>query len=252
MVSGSIRDTIKDAARLGLANDPVKRFFSRNNNKIDGDYAQMGAINSQIGIIPYDSTVYEDPNDLFFNRADSDSNVFGVAYSANTQIRDWLSPKRTIVSPGADPNFDCTFDEFPVFSQEIPMYLWRIIPNSEGSAEDSIFGDQKNEWYTNGISVQFNHVRYQSIDRIDDAIPFGSRTMVPSDGSSESNYKGYIHNVVGGIVDFSYPGNSPATFPTDRIINNTAPFYFYFGLTKGASAFDRFLVKWVKGDTNVF
>jgi hypothetical protein len=260
MVSGSIKDTIKDAARLGLANDPVKRFFSRNNNKIDGDYAQMGAINSQIGVVPYDSTVYEDPNDIFFNRADSDSNVFGVAFSADSQVRDWLSPKRTIVSPGSDPLFDCTFDEFPIFSQEIPMYLWEIKPNSDGSNEDSIFGDQKNDWYTTtlpipiggGFTNQFNHVRYQSIDRIDDTIPFGSRMMIPTDTSSEANFKGYIYNVVAGAVDFSYPNNSPATQPTDRKINNSAPFYFYFGLTKGASAFDRFLVKWVKSDNNIF
>jgi hypothetical protein len=253
MVSGSIRDTIKDAARLGLANDPVKRFFSRDNNKIDADYAQMGAINSQIGVIPYDSTVYEDPNDIFFNSAESDSNVFGVAFSANTQIRDWLSPKRTIVSPGSDPNFTCTFDEFPVFSQDIPMYLWNIKQNSEGAAEDSIFGDQKNEWYTIPISGEFNHIRYQSIDRIDDSMPIGSRTMIPNDPSSESNFKGYIYNVVGGQVDFSYPNYTPPpSGPIDRKINNTAPFYFYFGLTKGASAFDRFLVKWVQTDTIVF
>jgi hypothetical protein len=27
-----------------------------------------------------------------------------------------------------------------------------------------------------------------------------------------------------------------------------APFYFYFGVTKGASAFDRFTTKWIDTD----
>jgi hypothetical protein len=38
----------------------------------------------------------------------------------------------------------------------------------------------------------------------------------------------------------------------DGKVNNTAPFYFYFGLIKGSSAFDRFLTKWVGGDINTF
>ena len=121
------------------------------------------------------------------------------------------------------------------------MYLWEIKPNSTEPAgsQDSIFGDQKNEWFTDPITTQFNHFRYQSIDRIDNQVPIGSRTMIPTDTSSESNFKGYIYNVVSGQVNFSHPGNSPATQPTDRIINNTAPFYFYFGLIKGSSSFDR-------------
>jgi hypothetical protein len=37
----------------------------------------------------------------------------------------------------------------------------------------------------------------------------------------------------------------------DRIINNSGPYYFYFGLSKGKSAFDRFLTKWIKSDAEI-
>ena len=39
---------------LSVAADPVRRMFSRGFNKVDGDYAQMVAINSQLGVFPYD------------------------------------------------------------------------------------------------------------------------------------------------------------------------------------------------------
>ena len=192
--------------------------------------------------------------------------VFGVFFSADTQVRDWLSPKRTIVSPGSNPNFDCTFDEFPIFSQDIPMYLWDIVDNSKGQ---SIFGSQTNEWWTTNVPVQpgnpnpgqFNHVRYQSIDRIDDsAPPFGSRMMIPNQADNESYYMGFIHNTYNNATDAAYDSSNPTVGvpsqfnrgPSDDLVNNTAPFYFYFGLVKGASAFDRFLTKWVGGDENIF
>ncbi len=216
----------------------------------------MIAINSQIGVVPFDTGVYTDPSDIYFGRGDQDGSVFGIFFNANNQIRDWLSPKRTIVTPGGNPSFPCTFDEFPIFSQKIPMYLWQIKQNTGGAANDSIFGDQKNEWYTTIISGQFNNINYQSIYRDDISAPFGSRTMIPRQTDNESYYKGFIHNTLGNVNEAAQGamGTEGPTKPSlpDRIVNNTAPYYFYFGLIKGSSAFDRFLTKWVKKDTNTF
>jgi len=251
LVSASIRDIIKTSAKAGANNDPVKRYFSRDNKKVDGDYAQMLAINSQLGVIAFDTGLYTDPNDIFFSRANSDKGVFGVFFSADTQVRDWITPKRTIVSPGSDPTFPCTFDENPIFSQDIPMYLWHVKPNSSG---DSIFGDQLNEWDTLPISAgQFNHVNYQSIDRLSTSTPFGSRTMTPNQQDNESYFKGFISNTYNNLTDAAYPSVGGETYFSPRDlgnvgkINNTAPFYFYFGLVKGSSAFDRFTTKWIDG-----
>ena len=256
IVSQGIRSIIKNTAKGGSNRDAVRRFFSRDNSKVDGDYAQMIAINSQIGVVPFDTGVYTDPSDIYFGRGDQDGSVFGIFFNANNQIRDWLSPKRTIVTPGGNPSFPCTFDEFPIFSQKIPMYLWQIKQNTGGAANDSIFGDQKNEWYTTIISGQFNNINYQSIYRDDISAPFGSRTMIPRQTDNESYYKGFIHNTLGNVNEAAQGamGTEGPTKPSlpDRIVNNTAPYYFYFGLIKGSSAFDRFLTKWVKKDTNTF
>ena len=37
----------------------------------------------------------------------------------------------------------------------------------------------------------------------------------------------------------------------DRLFNVGAPFYFYFGLKKGKSAFDRFTTKWLDTTTTI-
>jgi hypothetical protein len=37
LVSASIRDIIKSSGRAGANNDPVKRYFSRDNLKVDGE-----------------------------------------------------------------------------------------------------------------------------------------------------------------------------------------------------------------------
>jgi hypothetical protein len=130
------------------------------------------------------------------------------------------------------------------------MYLWQIKPNNP----DVIFGAQKNEWFTNTITSTFNYIPYQSIDRLDGNSPIGSRTMIPHQTDNESYYLGYIHNTVNDVTASAQGamGTQGPDGPSDRRVNNTAPFYFYFGLVKGSSAFDRFLTKWVKKDTNTF
>jgi hypothetical protein len=37
-----------------------------------------------------------------------------------------------------------------------------------------------------------------------------------------------------------------------RIMTPSGPYYFYFGLNRGKSAFDRFLTKWIQSDTFEF
>ncbi len=63
------------------------------------------------------------------------------------------------------------------------------------------------------------------------------------------NYnKGWIYNVDTNVTN-SATGEanySPEPgFGTPNDYNLGAPFYFYFGLKQGASAFDRFTTKWI-------
>jgi hypothetical protein len=51
-----------------------------------------------------------------------------------------------------------------------------------------------------------------------------------------------------GFTYSAAPSTQDLNSPQPRVINTGAPFHFYFGLKKGKTAFDRFVVKWV--DTN--
>ena len=240
----------------GAVTDPVLRMFSRAHNKVDGDYAQMVAINSQIGVLGYDADEYLYPDTnavpsapqgyVFLNPSSSFYNVFGVFYKSNTQFRDWLAPHRLVISENGQVSSNiCTYDNSPIFTQEVPFYQWDIRENGgfevgETPNPDSIFGDQKNEWSTD--ATVFFSSGYQSMDRLN------SDYMQPVDGSIYTYHKGYIYNVVNGEIS----AQPPQAGGPDRIVTPSGPYYFYFGLLRGKSAYDRFLVKWIKTDAFEF
>jgi hypothetical protein len=126
-----------------------------------------------------------------------------------------------------------------VYSQRVPLSQWKI--NAGQSGNDSIFGRQFNNWdLTFDGDVVFSH-RYQSLDRLDQ----GSRYF-RNDGNAQTQYqKGYIYAVdtQGEITaNPSYWDNNPSD---EQLVTVGAPFHFYFGLRRGASAFDRFRTKWI-------
>ena len=57
--------------------------------------------------------------------------------------------------------------------------------------------------------------------------------------------KAYIY-AVNGLGQLSAgPGDWDQNFPDPQVVTVGAPFHFYFGLKRGASAYDRFRGKWV-------
>lgn len=248
--------------------DPVRRMFSRGYNKVDGDYAQMLAINSQIGVLNYDEDEYFDPEPnaipsapsgyVYLNPSSSKFNVFGVFYKQDFKLRDWLSPHRFLTSSSGLTNNECTYEDYPIFTQVVPFYQWYIIEN-RGSDEtpdpDSIFGDQRNDWWTN--ADYFFTSRYQGMDRLN------SGFMQPLNGNVYGYHGGFIYNVDSNGEISAYPPTAGGVYEiqnvqfkpdyrtkvenyTGRIITPSGPYYFYFGLTRGKSAFDRFITKWVE------
>jgi hypothetical protein len=174
-------------------------------------------------------------NPIFF---DCD-NVLGIFFSSDTQIRDYITPKRTIIDGSVPVTSKCSFNNFSVYSQRVPLSQWKI--NAGQSSNDSIFGRQNNNWdLTFDGDVVFSH-RYQSLDRLDQ----GSRYF-RNDGNAQTQYqKGYIYAVdtQGEITaNPSYWDNNPSD---EQLVTVGAPFHFYFGLRRGASAFDRFRTKWI-------
>ena len=233
-----------------IAGVGILTFFTRTKLMVDGDYAQMISINSELSVAPFQSINYPDrppgqQNPIYYNPSGNINDiVFGVFFSSDTQTRDFISPKRTIIDPDGLVDQPCTFSYFSVFTQEVPFYQWNI----KGQDTNSIFGSQENEWYSNPINGSaFFSYPYQLLDRTNSS----SRYMRTSQRPENKYFKGYIYSV---YPDGTLNPEFNSIFPNsdnDRLFNTGAPFYFYFGLKKGKSAFDRFTIKWLDTTTTL-
>jgi len=179
-------------------------------------------------------------NPIFFDCV----NALGIFFSSDTQLRDYVTPKRTIINPTGTTTSNCTFSNFPVYSQEVPLSQWFI--DGGGVHSGSIFGGESNDW---SYSPDIFSSKYQSLDRL---LPV-SRYFRTTNQSQNDFFKGYIYAVTNGGSLPTYQNNSITANP-QYWSNNTpepeqitvgAPFHFYFGLKRGSSAFDRFRTKWI-------
>lgn len=275
IISRFVNRTMLDKILAAVGVSAITKYFSRDNKKIDGDYAQMISINSELGTVGFSDENYSSC-DIFYNGGNSSDGVFGVFFSSNTQVRDYVTPKRTIISEDKPiTDVDCAFEYFKVNTQNVPFYQWFIKPNygkekevdknnlfpsSPGFPVDSIFGSQLNDWSTNpysGTSTPskgtFFTYGYQNLDRI----LRNSRYFRTNASSLSKYYRGNIFSVdptLSTIINdrgntLYWDKNSQFGEPQfQRVVNTGAPFYFYFGLYQGKSAFDRFSKKWIDTD----
>ena len=264
LINKSVLDKILAVVGVGQ----VLTYFSRKNLKIDGDYAQMVSINSELGTVGFSDENYNSCTDVFYNGTDSSNCVIGVYYSSNTQIRDYVTPKRTIITDESTiNNSNCAFEYFKVRTQSVPYYQWFIKPNYKEDKDfdsgkplypanfpaDSIFGSQYNDWSTEPYSATtFFSYGYQNLDRL-----LKSSRYFRTKGSLITKYyRGNIYSVgnstppgQSGDTQFWDVNTPGAGVPqSERVVNTGAPFYFYFGLNQGKSAFDRFTRKWIDTD----
>ena len=224
----------------------VLNFFSRKQKFVDADFSQMIATNSQLGIASYDPESYPEPppddttsnSSLYLPVGFSNPSdiVFGIFFTGDSQLRDYISPNRTIWNPMGEVTNECSYSYIPLNTQIVPFYLWDIKVNN---SINNIFGAQENEW-TIETSYSYN---YQGLDRF---LPYNDTKLFTSDSNVINYRKGWIFNVeqsfinvATGELDYKPTPGKPNTY------NLGAPFYFYFGLTRGASAFDRFSAKWI-------
>ena len=220
----------------------ISEFFTREGQRIDGDYAQMLQINSQYGISPFNEGNYvDDPavpgdNPIYISTANDGSSVFGLFYSSYPESRDLISPRRI------DRNNTGSVliaDYLEVKSQEVPFYQWRNNAYAPASSEPSIFGNNRNTWYSqisNFRGLNILSQKYQELDRLN--TPF----FIGNNGQIE-NKLGYIfqRNAVGEYVPQNTGGTNFTTL-------TSAPWYFYFGLKTGGSAMDKFRQLYIGGE----
>jgi hypothetical protein len=221
-------------------------YFSRSKDKVDGDYSQLISINSELGVAPFQASNYPDnpspmQSPIYISGFDDDNSVIGIFFSSDTRVRDFITPKRSIINSQLPVGNECAFNNFTVFSQKVPFYQWEI------KGESTIFGNEENGWDTKPFSdSSFFSYNYQSLDRLNS----DSRYFRPTNNSKSEYTKGYIYAVSGnGSIDESYVNWSQNTPEKVKSITTGAPFYFYFGLKKGKSAYDRFTTKWL--DTTI-
>ena len=220
----------------------VGSLFSRDEDRVDGDFAQMLQINSQYGITPFTAENYpDDPsvvgdNPIYVGEDGNGDPVFGVFYSGFTSDRDLISPRR----------IDRTFtgstliaDYLGTKSQEVPFFKWTNdswIPNKKGL---TIFGTQNNEWYTYGGNPTVESKKYQEFDRRLSPFFRGKNNLL-------ENAYGYIYQrKLDGTYDITINGT-----PDNSRTLTSAPWYFYFGLKKGKSAMDKFIQQYLGTEPN--
>jgi hypothetical protein len=215
----------------------IQAFFSREGDRVDGDFAQMLQINSMFGVNGFDFDNYS-VTGTTSNPIYLDENVMGVFYTGNTTLRDLISPKRVVRLQDSSRIIS---DNIPTYSQKVPYYYWKIYNDDTdtGVSNNVIFGLENNNWEpatTQNISL--SGTNFQELDRME--TPY----FQPNPDNPLTNL-GYIFklNNQGGYDPIIYNMNN------DKILQGS-PFYFYFGLKKGASAFDRFTTKWI--DTTTF
>lgn len=234
---------------LGTNNAGIFTYFnSRSKNMVDGDYSQLISIQSETGVSPFEAANYPDSpsgqNPIFSNGNATDV-VIGIFYSSETQTRDYISPRRTIIDPTEGPSSDCAFSYIKVFTQKVPFYQWEIKKNNDS---DSIFGSQQNEWYTYPIfGNSFMSYNYQEMDRVNSS----SRYVRPATTLQTQYFKGYIYVVDSSGNISASVSNQEGNAGQPRTVTVGAPQHFYFGLKKGKTAFDRFLTKWVNTEINI-
>jgi hypothetical protein len=223
----------------------VAQFFSRNNSRFDGDYAQSISVNSEHGVdeFDFDSYDYSTGTTTGGNTYYIGDKVMGIYYSSDTQTRDYITPRRIIRNDTTSP---AQYDNLGFISQVVPFYRWKINNPPTNQRSIFIFGNEKNEWQTGSGDI-IQNTKYQSLDRVDvSSYYFMGETAI------NEFYKGFIYNVkpnsIGGY-DFSENiGIIPNTNTNLKYLVG-APFHFYFGLTRGSNALDKFRVKFLGVET---
>jgi len=277
-----------------VSRNQLTKLFSRgsfkNSAKVDGDFAQSASVNSELGVIPFDSEYYSSsgPNpSLISAEGFKKERMMGVYYYSpldDLQIRDLISPMRIIRYKNISQN-QFFYQNLSEKSQIVPNYKWRI-----DSAGTTIFGTQRNTWATNSGVIR-NGYRYQDLNRIT------SGYFSDGDLTNDTFYRGYIHayefgpktqtsdtpsmliignsytileyntgddfygnNSVGatfkytGITNFDWTNGSKLFYEgkflytpkkSTPVVLVGAPWHFYFGVTKGATAINRFFTKYL-------
>ena len=215
----------------------IIQFFNsdRKGDRIDGDFAQALAINSQWRVTPYLNENYRNI-DLFIGEDDNSDPrpLFGIFFSSSTEEYVY----RTKLTPGIEySSLGCggVYTDFGYPNdQVVPHYKWKM----EGPSS-FIFGTEDNNWNTDYSSGGFYSNEYQNLNFED------INQYFTTGGDLDPGF----------ITNFDANGNPvPENNSIPQITNGNpgdsilvgAPFYFYFGLNNGNTAVDKFIKLYIE------
>ncbi len=202
---------------IGAGDASMGQLFSRSEDRIDGDIAQLFSINSEFGVEGFGDDFYDD-NDIWISS--NGDPILGLFFTSSTV-------NRVIVSPGV-VTFTPTLSNYFGYqkTQEVPFYKWKL------NDTNSIFGNEKNEWNSN---TPFYSQKYQSLSFIHP--PISEYFNIQSNNGK----RGFIYNSdpSTGYGVSNWPQSQSQSFLVG------APYHFYFGLYKGKSAINRYITKYI-------
>jgi hypothetical protein len=227
---------------LSVGDNSVNQLFSRPGAKsdfalrrVDGDFAQLLSINSEIGNINFSPEYYNTspPTSILGSAKEPIMAVWFSSTTQNLQTKDYLTPGR--IDFRGNDNVGYYPYPYGIKSQVVPFYQWGL------QNTDTIFGNQYNNWATSESDI-VQGKKYQSLDRTEmpGVTPsyFISSNLSTSPDTDDLNKRGYIFSFNPATGKYSPTGAKSSKF----IVG--APFQFYFGIIKGESALDKFKTKY--------
>jgi hypothetical protein len=228
---------------LGFLNDSISLLFQRYKTsfpanlfqlrraRVDADFVQLCSINSEIGNVNFSPQFYSTTDDSATILGQEGNPVMAVMFSSTTndlQVKDYLTPGRiNFRSTDNQQNFPYPYG---IKSQIVPNYRWGL-----NSGQKYIFGNRENNWATSTIDIDSATKRYQSLDRLSPNTYFIGNNISVNDTYA----RGYIYAANNdGSYNFNITGAKYSKF----IVG--APFHFYFGTIKGATALELFKRKY--------
>jgi hypothetical protein len=219
---------------ISFGDNSLNQLFSRPYRRVDGDLAQLMSINSEIGNISFSPQFYDSvsgaPMTILGTANNPTIAVWFSSTTENLQTKDYLTPGR--INFRSSDNVNNYPYPYGIKSQVVPFYQWRLANTS------TIFGNENNTWATNETEIVQNKP-YQSLDRTSLTTPNYFRNTNSS--ASDLYARGYIFSVDAN-GKYIQTGASSSKF----IVG--APFQFYFGTVKGATALDKFKTKYSIGE----
>ena len=283
------------ASIISVGDNSIDQLFSRPQGsgtlslfspqkRVDGDFAQLLSINSEIGNISFSPEFYE----IYAGTTNNPTQILGTANNPtiavwfssttdNLQTKDYLTPGR--IDFRSNNNSAYYPYNYGIKSQVVPFYQWKL------SNTSTIFGSQYNTWGTSYADIVQNKA-YQSLDRTEITTPsyFISNNLSSSPTIDDLGKRGYIFSTAlcyegvtaGGAYSYvDCSGNTqtgsvagvtvkyqsinfgvitPTTTPPTLLYSTQsprsskfivgAPFHFYFGTIKGQTALDIFKQKY--------